>query len=63
MDRDKLEKAIQLEDCPFCKGTGVAKCFDFSKNDDLADGSHDLNDLIKDKGTYTECPEGCKPMN
>ena len=50
-------------ECVFCKGTGVAKCFDFSDNDDLINGSYELNDLIKEKGTYAPCPDGCRVMN
>ena len=52
-----------LLECVFCNGTGLAKCFDFDKNKDLPDGTYDLNELTKTKGTYEACPEGCRVMN
>lgn len=33
-------------ECVFCKGTGIAKCFDFAKSIDLGNGVYELNELI-----------------
>ena len=48
-------------ECVFCKGSGIAKSFDF--NTKLPDGRYDLNKLIDAKGTYGTCPDGCIVMN
>ena len=56
-------KTLNKKECVFCKNTGIAKCFDFVKNKDLPDGTYDFSILIKEKGDYTECPEGCLVMN
>lgn len=29
----------------------------------ISDGSHDLNGLMDKYGEWSECPEGCKPIN
>lgn len=58
----KKRRALsEIKKCVFCKGTGIAKCFDLNTN--LPDGSFDLNELINNKGTYEACPEGCQLMN
>lgn len=61
-DQESMDGYTMLE-CVFCKGTGVAKCFDFAENSNLSDGNYDLNNLVEDKGTYAACPEGCRVMN
>tara|TARA_R110000796_G_scaffold243407_1_gene365962 strand:- start:1038 stop:1247 length:210 start_codon:yes stop_codon:yes gene_type:complete len=61
-DRNSNELYTLLE-CVFCKGTGIVKYFDFNENNDLLNGIYDLNQLIKDKGTRTNCPEDCRVMN
>lgn len=52
-----------LYNCPFCQGTGTTKAFDFEANKDLSDGVYDLNKLVKERGIYAACPEGCHPIN
>ena len=52
---------IKVLECVFCKGSGIAKSFDF--NNELPDGIYDLNELIEAKGTYVACPDGCIVMN
>jgi len=60
----KLELIKEVKtDCPFCHGTGIAKCFDFAKNENIPDGLYLLADLIDKYGYYTECPEGCLQNN
>ena len=59
----KSNEFYTVLECVFCKGTGIAKCFDFSDNNDLPKGSYYLNTLIKEKGTYAPCPDGCRVMN
>lgn len=56
-------KEENLVDCPFCNGTGIAKCVDFAKLDFLPNGHYDLNELTEKYGEYTECPEGCRVLN
>lgn len=50
-------------DCPFCHGTGLAKCVDFDKLGHLPNGEYEFNELLDKYGFYTECPEGCKILN
>ena len=68
MDKKKENKQTESEpelytvlECVFCKGSGIAKSFDF--NTELPDGRYDLNELIDTKGTYAACPDGCIVMN
>ena len=67
MDKPEVNTQVDKQktklECVFCKGTGVVKCFDFAENNDLPNGSYDLNTLIKEKGTYEACPDGCRVIN
>lgn len=58
--KNKVSKS-KLIKCPFCYGTGIAKCFDFTTP--INDGKYKLTTFIERQGKITACPEGCTVLN
>lgn len=58
-----MYRELDFEICPFCKGTGFAKCLDINKLAHIPDGNYDFQILYKQYYEFDKCPEDCKPLN
>lgn len=62
MQKDAIKKLLLNNDCPFCKGSGIVKTFDFA-NKKVPNGEYTFAEILEKYGEWFPCCEGCKIMN